>query len=269
MTHDNAIAGNLAELSTRQTVFRDGKRVISNGCFPPPLPAILQEIATTVLQRQVTFHAGGSHLAFVVSERRLMTLVSASSDLTDVQPLTGTGLSHDQPEVLEAVAAALVRLAQMEQSVLVETGFAAGENGGLGSLGLPLAMLEEILELDPDAQERPMAFFIEAGADHYAACLLHSGGAWMGAAEDQAVLAGLQEIADTQWERFQASFAKHANLTETPRLVSLGPVLEGGPDLEEGLCVSVVWAGGECALFAHSQDDLAALHGLWQRVFTL
>ncbi|WP_424978562.1 hypothetical protein [Leisingera sp. S232] len=264
MTHDDAIAGNLAALGARQTVFRDGKRVISNGCFPPPLPAILQEIATTVLQRQLCFHAGDSHLALVVSERRLMSLVSASSDLAEAQPLIGTALSHDQPEVLEAVAAAMVRLAQMEQPVLVETGFAAAAaDSGLGSLGLPLTMLEEIMDLDPAEQERPMAFFIDASAELYAACLLHSGGAWMGAAADQAVLTKLQQIAEVQWERFQASFAKHAGPLETPRLVSLGPVLEGG------LCVSVVWAGGECALFAHSQDDLAALHGMWQRVFTL
>lgn len=262
MTHDDAIAGNLAALGARQTVFRDGRRVLSNGLFPPPLPALLQEIGTTVLQRQLTFRAGASALSFVVSERRLMALVSASSDLEEVQHLAGQGLSHDQPDVLEAVAAAMVRLAQAEEPLTVETAFAA-PGGSPAGLGLPAAMLEEVMELDPGEQERPMEFFIEAAAGMYSACLLHAGGAWLGGGEDAAVLTALQKIADAQWDRFQASYAKHAALTETPRLISLGPVLDGGS------CVSVVWADGECALFAHGEADLAGLHGIWQRVFTL
>lgn len=261
MTHDDAIADNLAALAARQTVFRDGKRVISNGFFPPPLPAILQEIATTVLPRQVTFQAGDSHLSLVVSERRLMALTSASSDLAEVQPLIGTGLSHDQPDVLEAVASALVRLSQMEQPVLVDTGF-SGPSEGQSGLGVPLGMLKDLIALDQAEQERPMAFFIDASADLYVACLLHTDGTWMEAAEDETVLASLQQVADVQWERFQASFAKHAAPLAAPRLISLGAVLE------DGLCVSVVWADGEYALFAHSQADLVGLHEMWRRVLT-
>lgn len=262
-THEDTVAGNLAALGAPQAVFRDGMRVISNGFFPPPLLTVLREILATVMTRKLTFRCGESHLSFLVSERRLMKVLSASDDISEALPLVDAELSHDQDEVLETVAAALARLVQSEASVLVETGFAGLADSSGGGLGLPVAMLADVMQISLDEREKPMLFFIEACAGLYVACLLRTDGAWLGTADETDIMDELQEIADTQWERFRESAAKNTGPLGPARMISLGQVLDGD------LSVTAVWAGEECALFAHEHGDLAGLHTLWQRAFTL
>ena len=55
-----------------------------------------------------------------------------------------------------------------------------------------------------DRSSSPVQMFIEACEPQYSACLFWSGGAWIGHADDQALLARLRPIAEAQRQRFVA-----------------------------------------------------------------
>ncbi|MGB3315134.1 MAG: hypothetical protein WBB85_12035 [Albidovulum sp.] len=261
MIDERAVAKKLAVLGGEKPIFRDGGRVISNGILPPPLTAVLDEIDNTVLKRRLTFRAGDSTLSFVVAGRRLMNLVSASPDLSMAQPLIGTALSHDDEDTFETVAAAIVALTEDERPILVESTHSE-ESGVHTNIGIPIDRMTELMGIDLADKTQPMQHFIDACEEYYSACLFWVGGIWIGQSEDEALLARLRVVADTQWDRFRDAYGKNGHSADTPRLIILDRALD-----EDG-SVTAAWADGEYAIFAHDQSDAAEIHATWRRIFT-
>lgn len=261
MIDERAVARKLAILGGEKPVFRDGGRVISNGILPPPLAAVLEEIDNTVLKRRLTFRAGDSLLSFVVAGRRLMTLAAASPDLSMAQPLVGTALSHDDEDVFEAVAAAIVALTEDARPVRVES--AQSDEGGVHTnIGIPVDRMTDLMGVDLTDRPQPMQQFIEACEHFYSACLFWVGGVWIGQSEDDGLMARLRAIAEGQWDRFRDAYGKNGHSVETPRLIILDSALGGDGS------VTAAWANGEFAIFAHAQGDAAEIHASWRRIFT-
>lgn len=261
MIDERAIARKLAILGGEKPVFRDGGRVISNGILPPPLTAVLEEIDNTILKRRLTFRADDSRLSFVVAGRRLMTLAAASPDLSMVQHLVGTALSHDDEDTFETIAAAIVALTEDARPILVES--AQTEEGGVHTnIGIPVDRMTELMSIDLAEMPQPMQQFIEACELFYSACLFWVGGVWIGQSEDDGLLSRLRGIAEGQWDRFRDAYGKNSHSLETPRLIILDRALGGDGS------VTAAWAHGEFAMFAHEQRDAAEIHATWRRIFT-
>lgn len=262
MTDNRAVARKLSILSRERPVFRGGARVISNGLMPPPMHAILDEIDVTVLKRRVRFRVGDSAVAFLVSGRRLMKLEEASADLSMLNPLVGQELSHDEDEVMEAVVAALMTLAQHEAPVLVEVELPE-DAGATMAIGIPVDRLAELLEVDLGETFDPMRLFVEQAEQNFSACLYFAHGVWIGTSDDEELLARLRTIAETQWDRFREAMNRIGRSSDVPRLIVLDGVLEGD------LSVTAGWSQDEFAVLAHSADETAEIHRLWRRIFTL
>lgn len=243
----------LTALASERPVFRDGLRVLSNGIFPPPLPAVLDEIEATVLKRELSLVAGESRLGLMVAGRRVLGITTLSDDLEEWRGLIGLSLSQDDPQNVEMVATLLAAFAADERSVLLGV---APVTGSTVAVGISVARLWQ--ELDIDAPMRPIQLFIETCEPWYAACLFRSGGLWLGHSDDAALLARLRNLAESQADRFSAGPSG-----EAPCLLVLERVLD------DSLSVTVARAQDDFALFAHAATDAAAIHAAWRRIFSL
>ena len=121
MTEDRRLREKLAKLAAGAEALENGRRRLS----PPPggdlLTAILSEIDETILGRRITFEAeDGRQLAVEVANRRLLRLVYVPPDTADTPGLFDP-LGQDSDEVLPAVVAAMRRLAEEQNSLLVAT----------------------------------------------------------------------------------------------------------------------------------------------------
>lgn len=253
------ITRKLAALASGRPVFRSGLRVLSNGVFPPPLPAILEEVDATVLRRQVTLHAGDSQMTLIVAGRRILCVTGLSDDLAEGQAAIGRPLSQDDPEGLEMTGALLAAFAEGARAVLVDS---VPVTSGGAAVGISAAHLAELLDLGETP--RPVQLFIEACEPFYSACLFRSGGLWIGHSDDPALLERLRGTAETQADRLRPAYAAEDDQPgEVPHLIVLERAMEGN------LSVSATWAQDDFAIFTHDDGDAAAIHDTWRRIFTL
>lgn len=263
MSDEQAVVRKLASLGADNAVFRDGARVISNGLMPPSLAAILDEIDNTVLKRTLTFRLGDSRLSLSVAGRRILTVLAASGDLADAQPLIGLALSPDEIDGRAALLRVLAQLATHQDSVLLET-MRPDDSAGQTDIGIPVAVLAEELGFDLGAPSaNAMELFIDACGMIFVACLIWTKDGWAGQAQDEAILTQLRQIAERQWDAFCQTQSKLAPSPGKPQLITLEAALVGGGSL------SLVFAQDQCGLFAHDQSDLTEIHDTWRRIFTL
>lgn len=245
-------------LASERPVFRDGLRVLSNGVFPPPLPALLDEIEATVLKRELTLVAGESRLCLTVAGRRLLGLTAISDDLGEWRSLIGQSLSQDDPQNIEMVATLLAAFTADEQPILLAT---APATRAPVAVGISVARLWEVLEIDEPL--RPVQLFIETCEPWYAACLFRSGGLWIGHSDDEALLARLRDLAEAQADRFRAACRGGDQPGDAPHLIILERVLD------DSLSIAATWAQDDFAIFAHAEAEAATIHAAWRRIFTL
>jgi hypothetical protein len=260
MTDIGSILRKLSVLGAERPVFREGLRVLSNGVYPPPLVALLVEVDATVLKRQLQFHAGDSRLGMIVAGRRVLQVTSGSADLAGVASLVGAALSPDDGGACETLAETLQALCGAERVLTVESSV-PDATASAASVGISGDVLAEILMVDRATS--PVQMFIETCEAHYSACLFWSGGAWIGHADDQALLARLRPIAEAQRQRMQIAYRGADQSGEAPRLIILDKAMA-----DEG-SVSAAWANDEFAIFVHPPEDGAAIHAAWRRIFTL
>ena len=260
MTDIGSILRKLSVLGAERPIFREGLRVLSNGVYPPPLAALLAEVDTTILKRQLEFQAGDSRLGMMVAGRRILMLTSASPDLVAAGAPLGQPLSPDDGSAFEALAEALVALCAPERVLTVDCSH-PDASASAASVGISGEALAEMLMVDRSSS--PVQMFIEACEPQYSACLFWSGGAWIGHADDQALLARLRPIAEAQRQRMPSAYRSADQSGEAPRLIILEKALA-----DEG-SVSAAWANDEFAIFVHAPEDCAAIHAAWRRIFTL
>lgn len=252
------ITRKLSALASDRSQLRDGLRVLSNGVFPAPLPAILDEIDATVLRRELTFSAGESRVVLTVAGRRILGVVALSDDMAGWQSLVGQPLSQDDPPRLEQTGTLLATLASGERPVLLDVQHPT--DAGI-AVGISADHLRDLLE--QGEPPRPVQLFIESCEPWYAACLFRSGGVWIGHSDDQALLARLRRLAEAREGRFRATYDGADPSSATPRLLILEAALDGG------LSVTATWTQEDFAIFAHVQADAAHIHRAWRRIFTL
>jgi hypothetical protein len=260
MTDIGSILRKLSVLGAERPVFRDGLRVLSNGVYPPPPAALLAEVDTTILKRELVFHAGDRRLSALVAGRRILQLTSASPDLTSATAIVGQPLSPDDAVACEALAEALLALCGGEPVLMVESSQPEGSMAA-ASVGISGETLAEMMMVDRTPS--PVQMFVETCEPQYSACLFWSGGAWIGHADDQALLARLRPIAEAQRQRMQSAYRGADPSAEAPRLIILDKALA-----EDG-SVSAAWANDEFAIIVHLPEDCAGIHAAWRRIFTM
>lgn len=140
MTDLNSLVQKLQALAADDAAFVSGARVICDDGVPAPLTAILTEIDTHVLERELTFDIDGATLRIVVAGRRLRGVLGAQDIPDDV---LGKVVSHDDPETLEKIGIYLQRLCQDARRVTLRSAVAP-KFGKPSEPGVPAKALAQI-----------------------------------------------------------------------------------------------------------------------------
>jgi hypothetical protein len=139
------IVARLAALQTASDVAPDGARVIATVSDANPLVALLREVNETILGRSLRFESsGGASMTLEVAGRRVLRLAEVSGLAGAESCLAAETLEDEHKDALiklmEGVAA--------PRKELRVTSFATGQVLGGVSVGLPVALLADLLLVD-------------------------------------------------------------------------------------------------------------------------
>lgn len=260
MSDQPRLTHKLALLADQESVYRDGWRVISNGVYPPPLNAILDEIDTTILQRRLTFRAETSHVTVMASGRRLFRICDASDDLPDQTDVLDQMLSLEETDALATALSAIAALAQKEAAITVESARPDDESMRT-DIGISTRQMGDALEVDPDtAAAKALRLFLESGGAAVSRCLMWDGAGWAGAEAGDPESAQLLTFATGRFGDLRAAGGDGAG-AEAPQLM----VFDGaaGPNR----AIAAAWVAGEMAVLAVDRPKVGDLVNTWRRVF--
>ncbi len=120
MTEDRRLRDKLAKLAAEAETVEDGRRRLSPGATGL-VAAMLAEIDETILGRRITFETDhGRRLSVDVANRRLLRVAEVPDESAGPEGLLGP-LGPDSDGILPAVIAAMRRLAEGQNSLLVAT----------------------------------------------------------------------------------------------------------------------------------------------------
>ena len=261
MSKQRRLSHKLALLADQESVYRDGGRVISNGVYPPPLNAILDEVDTTILQRRLTFRAGESHLAVMASGRRLLRICAASNDLPDQSAILDQILSLDETDALATALSAIAALAQKETAVLVESA-RPDDDAMRTDIGISTRHMGEALEVDlTTSAAKALRLFLESSGGAVAGCLMWDGATWAGAEDGDEESAKLLSFATDRLGDLREAGGGEVAGAEPPQFM----VFDGA--LGPRRAVAAAWVAGEMAVMAVDRARIGAVVQSWRRVF--
>lgn len=149
------IVTRLAALQAKAVVSAGGARVIAALGDPSPMTALLREVNETILGRSLRFESsGGSSLTVEVAGRRVLRLTEANGLENADACLAAEALEDEHKDelirLMQAVAA--------PRQELRVTSFASSQSNDGLSVGLPVALLADLLLIDLNdtpKEERP------------------------------------------------------------------------------------------------------------------
>ena len=258
MTDNRALLAKLAKLASRDEVFVSGGRVISRRGAPVPIVAVLREIDDTVLQRTLTFSAGGSCVAAVVGGRRLQGLTSVSADIEGASVATGKVLDAENDQLLQDVARIFTDLGRRDPVLTVRSADPSrlGERAEAGLSAQALASHWNI-DLSAEPPTPIEGFLTNCGAAVFGSLRIANDGAVISAGA-QDIVAELTRIGDSQVPEYREAHARLYPAEKNPVLTCLDSVLG---DL--GSC-GVVVTDKETILFAYHPEQLSEILAAWR-----
>lgn len=139
------IVARLTALQAAAQVAPGGARVIAAVSDPSPIAALLREMNETILGRSLRFESGGgASLTLEVAGRRALRLTDASG-LPGAEACLAAGVLEDEnkDELIKLFQALAV-----PRSELRVTSLPMGQAGELVSVGLPVALLADLLLIE-------------------------------------------------------------------------------------------------------------------------
>lgn len=139
------IVARLTALQAAAQVAPGGARVIASVSDPSPITALLREVNETILGRSLRFESsGGASLTLEVAGRRALRLTEANG-LPDAEACLAAGVLEDEnkDELIKLFQALAV-----PRSELRVTSLPIGQAGELVSVGLPVALLADLLLIE-------------------------------------------------------------------------------------------------------------------------
>lgn len=254
MSDQQTLSQKLAALATRGETFENGARVVSDGTAPPVIEAILSEIDTTVLTRELTFSADKTEISLVAGGRRLRGLIKASADIKGVLGVLGKIVSADDIELLTAVHEILQQFADTTAKVTVQsrdaTALADQTDGGISAS--QLATLWGI-DLNAAPPTQMQSYIRNLGATTTAWMLIDADGDTT-TGGDGTHLEALRTAFTNQGAAFLESVD---SLTNSVGLVCLNGAL--GDTLSVATCRTAT----ETAILCYASDNVGELHAKW------
>ncbi|SEW42186.1 hypothetical protein SAMN04488515_2934 [Cognatiyoonia koreensis] len=262
MIDKKALSHKLAALASSTTSFRDGARVISDGESTPILNAILHEIDATVLNRKLTFRVGKSYVTIVAGGRRLQGMTKLSGDIDGALRVMGKIVTHDDAEVMDAVAHVMKQVGEKEGELTVESAM-TDKIGSSTETGVGVGILSDAWGIDMAlSPPTPLGqFIINCGASVNASLVIAQGEI-IRAKGDKAIQDKLQDIANQQWSTFEKAHAKLRAGNAEPSLICLNS------GLGEGSSLAVAKRDDEVSLFCFSPDQLGNVYANWRETNT-
>lgn len=254
MTDPHDIARKLLALATNDTAFVDGARVICRDGMPAPLTALLAEIDTHVLERQLAFNVDGNTLQVVVAGRRLRGLL-ASPGVPET--VTGTVLSKDDAETLDAAGAFLQRFCQNARLITVRSAGAA-PFGTPSELGIPASALTKLWDpAEPANAGSPMEQFLTAQVEAVTDFLLVTEGQITATKGDASALEPIWRNQALALDTQQATIFPRQ---KTPTLICLDPRPDGSR------APALASLGTETAVFFYDPAKIGRILMSWQMI---
>lgn len=259
MIDKSALLHKLNALAEKDSSFIAGTRVISDGELPSPMQAILSAIDESVLDRKLTFNVADSYATVVVAGRRLQGLIKASGNLEGALKVMGKVLSHDDADLLAAVANIMHQLVDQGGQVTVVSEdtkkLGTQSDAGVGVSVLADAWAVEMSSVPPT----PMSQFILNCGASVNASLVIAQGEIIRAKGDKAIQDRLQHIANDQWDNFSDALGALRKVdTAEPALVCLN----GG--LTADTSVAVARNSEELSVFVFNSDQLTNVYSKWR-----
>jgi len=253
-----ALSQKLAALAATKTTFQDGARVISDGETTPALQAVLQEIDSTVLERKLTFRIGKSYVTMIAGGRRLQGMTKLSGDFDGALKVMGKIVAHDDAEVMSAVAHVMNQFGERGGQITVESS-AADKMGTSTDTGVGAAVLADAWGVDlTNEPPTPLGqFIINCGASVNASLVIAQGEI-IRAKGEKAIQDKLQDIANDQWDAFQAARTKLHKGVDEPALICLNS------GLGDETSLAVAKKDEEVSLFVFSPDQLGNVYSAWR-----
>lgn len=254
-----ALSEKLKALGEKDSAFIEGARIISDGETPGPIQAILFAIDETVLDRKLTFRVASSYVTVVVAGRRLQGLIKASGDLDGALKVMGKILSHDDTDLMQAVAGIMRQLVGQGGQVTVASEptqkLGTQSDAGVGTHVLSESWGVEMSIVAPT----PMAQFIISCGASVNASLVIAQGKIVRAKGDRAIQDRLEHIANDQWTQFNDALMKLRKADDMePALVCLN----GG--LTDDTSLAVARTNDELSVFVFDSDQLTAVYSKWR-----
>lgn len=259
MIDKTALSQKLKALGDKDSTFVDGARVISDGETPTPMQAILFAIDESVLDRKLTFRVGKAYVTVVVAGRRLQGLIKASGHLEGALKVMGKILSHDDTDLMDAIAGIMRQLVDQGSQVTV-TSEETQKLGTQSDAGVGVNLLADSWGIEMSSEPpTPMAqFIINCGASVNASLVIAQGKI-VRAKGDKAIQDRLEHIANDQWNNFnEALGALRKTDAAEPALVCLN----GG--LNEDTSVAVARNDEELSVFVFNSDQLTTVYSKWR-----
>jgi len=148
------IIARLQSLQTTARVAPGGARVIAEMSDPSPLTALLCEVNETMLGRSLTFESSaGSSLTLEVSGRRVLRLTGVNG-IDGAESCLGAPALEDEHK--DQVIKLLQAVAMPRNELRVIASGISREREGV-SVGLPVALLADLLLIDLNRLEQPQA----------------------------------------------------------------------------------------------------------------
>lgn len=263
VTDNTILLRKLAAIASTASVLEDGSRAISNGTWPQPISAILDEIDDTVLKRRLFFANGSNHLSMVVSGRRLLMIDQTTEDFDGKDDMLNQPLSSEEADKVRTVAELLAKFAQHDGRLTVKSEAAEAVSGPTDS-GVSVSTLAEVMGIDlSEEPEDPVQQFIEATSDLMNSCLYYVDGEEVGENGDETEISKLRSILSDEWEAFRKNLPS-INLENT------GPFLIGLSDaIGDAITLFVASAGQTLVAFTSSDEDAPAVHDRWSTYFVV
>ena len=258
MIDKKALSQKLDALAAANTSFQDGARLISDGENPLPLVAILNEIDTTVLERKLTFRIGKSYVTVVAGGRRLQGMTKLSGDIDGALKVMGKIVSHDDDDVMQAVAHVMSQFGSRSGPVTVESA-STDKMGTSTDTGVGLTTLSEAwgVELNLVPPTPLCQFIINCGASVNASLVIAQGEI-VRAKGDKAIQGKLQDIANDQWANFEKAHAKLQKGDPEPALICLNS------GLGDETSLAVAKKDEEVSFFVFDPLQLGAVYSAWR-----